>query len=67
MYYLLSFVVMGVGALMILRPETWFRLTEGWKSDASYPSDSYTFHTRFGGVMCILAGAAYIVINLLGI
>lgn len=65
MYYILSFLLIGVGALMIFSPQTWFDFTESWKSySASEPSDRYIFSTRFGGIMCALAGIAYIVVNL---
>lgn len=65
MYYILSVLVIGVGALLVFSPQTWFYFTESWKSQsADEPSDLYIFSTRFGGIMCMLAGVAYIVVHL---
>lgn len=68
MYFLLSLILIGTGITMILFPGFWFELTESWKSTApSEPSGMYVFSIRFGGVMCALAGIAYIVVTLLGL
>lgn len=65
MYFILSLLLIGIGALMVVSPQTWFDLTESWKSySSSEPSDRYIWSTRFGGVMCALAGIAYIVVAL---
>lgn len=57
MYVLLSILLVGLGLLMICRPETVYELTEGWKSSSSgTPSRAYLLSTRFGGVMMLLAG-----------
>lgn len=51
-----------IGALMLLFPETFYELTQTWKnSDPSTPSYLYKFHTRFGGILCSLIGAAGII------
>lgn len=45
------------GLLMLLKPPIIWSITESWKSnDATEPSDLYLWSTRFGGVMCTLAG-----------
>ncbi|WP_159881906.1 DUF6199 family natural product biosynthesis protein [Paenibacillus puerhi] len=47
----------GFGLLMLLRPQALWALTESWKSaDATEPSDLYLWSTRFGGIICLLAG-----------
>lgn len=57
MYVLLGIILILFGIAMILFPDHIYDLKEGWKSDSpGEPSDLYRFHTRFGGVMCILAG-----------
>lgn len=54
---LMSLILIGLGALMIFRPQIWYELTEGWKhSSGSEPSALYLRSTRFGGVMCALVG-----------
>jgi hypothetical protein len=50
------------GLLMLVRPAVIWTITESWKSnDATEPSDMYILSTRFGGVMCTLAGAGVII------
>ncbi|MCI8398206.1 MAG: hypothetical protein HFF90_02240 [Oscillibacter sp.] len=62
MYTVLSIILIGVGLLMLVSPETFYNLTEGWKhSGGSGPSRSYVFSTRFGGVMMLAVGSLGIV------
>jgi hypothetical protein len=50
------------GLLMLVRPTVIWTITESWKSnDATEPSDIYILSTRFGGVMCTLAGIGGII------
>ena len=57
MYVLLGIVLILWGLVMLCAPNFVYELTESWKSNRSAePSDFYRFSTRFGGVMCILAG-----------
>lgn len=50
------------GLLMILRPTIIWFLLESWKSnDATEPSDMYIISTRFGGILCTLAGAGGVI------
>lgn len=50
------------GLLMIFRPATVWFLLESWKSnDATEPSDLYILSTRFGGILCTLAGAGGVI------
>ena len=62
MYYILSIILIAVGITMLIRPKIFFELTESWKSSiSSGPSKLYLFSTRFGGVMCILAGVGELI------
>ncbi|MEZ4728671.1 MAG: hypothetical protein R3E79_16175 [Caldilineaceae bacterium] len=62
MNILLAILLVLVGLLMILRPAIIWSITESWKSaDATEPSDVYSWATRFGGILCTLAGLGAIV------
>ena len=65
MYYILSILLIVMGALLITAPQLWYELTESWKSQApSEPSGWFLFSTRFGGAVSFLVGAAYLIVNL---
>lgn len=62
MYFILSIILIAFGIFMLMRPRTFFELTERWKSDTNCePSKLYLFGTRFGGVMCILAAVGELI------
>ena len=66
MYVILSILLIAVGMIMLIRPKSFFEWTESWKSNTrSGPSKLYLFGTRFGGVMCILAGAGELIVNIM--
>ncbi|SFF11092.1 hypothetical protein SAMN04487969_11463 [Paenibacillus algorifonticola] len=45
------------GLLLAVRPALAWSLTESWKSnDGTEPSSLYPLSTRFGGILCTLAG-----------
>lgn len=47
----------ALGVTMIWKPQLVYELTESWKhGGASEPTKLYLWNTRFGGVMCALAG-----------
>ena len=54
----LIFLALAIyGVALIWKPEFFYELTERWKHDGGgEPSKSYLLSTRFGGVMCVLAG-----------
>ena len=53
------------GALLFLKPELLWRLTEKWKSyRADEPSDLYRISTKFGGILYFLLGIAMIIVSL---
>ena len=57
MYFFLGIVLIIWGFIMVRFPDVVYELTQSWKNYSSgEPSDLYRFSTRFGGVMCILAG-----------
>ena len=57
MYVFFAIVLLVMGFVMIRFPDFVYELTEGWKSNRpGEPSGLYRFSTRFGGVMCMLAG-----------
>ncbi len=65
MYFIVSIFLIGLGALMFFSPQTWFDLTESWKSYSTEPSKLFVFSTRFGGAMFALVGISYIVVTLM--
>lgn len=65
MYIALSVVFVMIGAFMIIRPNSFYEITEKWKSTAdSEPSNLFLFSTRFGGIMFLLAGIAGLIVFL---
>ncbi|MBE6995848.1 MAG: hypothetical protein E7429_03850 [Ruminococcaceae bacterium] len=63
MILLMSIFVLLVGVLMFAFPDTWFELTEHWKSYApSEPSKWYRISCRIGGGCMLLVGLAGVVV-----
>ncbi|MBP1996612.1 DUF6199 family natural product biosynthesis protein [Paenibacillus eucommiae] len=63
---ILAVVLTLFGLLLLIKPSVIWTITESWKSnDATEPSDLYIWSTRFGGIMCTLAGVAGIIALLL--
>lgn len=59
---ILAILLTLFGLLMLVRPTVIWKITESWKSnDGTEPSDLYILSTRFGGVMCTLAGLGVII------
>ena len=55
-----------VGMIMLIKPRLFYELAESWKhSGSSEPTGLWIFSTRFGGVMCTLAGVAGLVLPFL--
>ena len=66
MYILLGIVLLFWGLVMLCFPDLVYELTQSWKNYSSgEPSDLYRFSTRFGGVMCILAGIGGLFVSFL--
>ena len=63
----LIFLALAIyGAALIWKPEFFYELTERWKHGGGEPSKSYLLSTRFGGVMCVLAGIGGMIIVFIG-
>ena len=67
LYPVAGIILIAVGAVMLAKPRLVFELTESWKHDGGVdePSKPWLFSTRFGGVMCILAGICGIIVPFL--
>ena len=65
MLYLIAGVLLAaLGITMLVNPRFFFELTESWKYDGgAEPSNLFLFSTRFGGVMCTLAGICGIIVQ----
>lgn len=65
MLYLIAGVLLAaLGITMLVNPRFFFELTESWKYDGgAEPSSLFLFSTRFGGVMCTLAGICGIIVQ----
>ena len=63
-YFILGLVLIGIGAVMLAKPQFVYELTESWKHDggAGEPSKLYLSSTRFGGVMLILSGICGLIV-----
>ena len=59
MYILLGIIIAIAGAVMLIKPQAIYQLTESWKSNtAGEPSDLYILNTRIGGAIFLLVGIA---------
>jgi hypothetical protein len=57
----LAIVLTLAGIWMIARPDTVWVISESWKSsEGAEPSELYLWLTRFGGIICIVVGLAWI-------
>ena len=66
MLVLLSLLCIVAGLAMLLNPELVFELSESWKLDSgAEPSRLFILSTRFGGVMCVLAGIGGVIVPLI--
>ncbi|MGG4143750.1 DUF6199 family natural product biosynthesis protein [Paenibacillus algorifonticola] len=62
----IGILLLCCGLLMVVRPAFVWSLTESWKSNnGTEASNLYLVSTRFGGVLCTLAGLAAIIAYLL--
>lgn len=57
MYHIGAIFITALGLLMAISPETWWRITESWKSNGTEASDAYLTRTRWEGGLCALVGA----------
>ncbi|NBJ88754.1 DUF6199 family natural product biosynthesis protein [Acutalibacter sp. 1XD8-36] len=59
MYILLAIAISIAGAVMLIKPEIIYKVTESWKSNTTgEPSDLYILSTRIGGGFFMLVGIA---------
>ncbi len=64
LYFIVGLALIAMGIAMLWKPRLVFELTESWKHDggADEPSRLWLFSTRFGGVMCVLAGICGLIV-----
>ena len=69
LYFIAGLALIAIGVVMLVKPRLFFELTESWKHDggAAEPSKPWLFSTRFGGVMCVLAGIGGMIFVFVGI
>ena len=67
LYFFIGLVLIGIGITMLVKPQLVYELTETWKHDGGMygPSRLYLWSTRFGGVMCTLAGICGVILPFL--
>ena len=67
LYFFIGLALIGIGAVMLVKPRLMYELTETWQHDggAGEPSKLYLWSTRFGGVMFILAGICGLILPFL--
>ena len=67
LYFIAGLALIAIGVVMLVKPQLVFELTESWKHDsgAAEPSKLWLFSTRFGGVVCVLAGILGIIVPFL--
>lgn len=63
LYFIAGLALIAAGIAMLIKPRLVFELTESWKHDGgTEPSNLFLFSTRFGGVMCTLAGLCSVIV-----
>ncbi len=63
LYLIAGLALIAAGIAMLIKPRLVFELTESWKHDGgTEPSNLFLFSTRFGGVMCTLAGLCSVIV-----
>ncbi len=63
---LVGVCLIGLGALLFLKPQAVWALTEKWKSyRADEPSDLYRISTKIGGILFALCGLMMAVLPLI--
>ena len=67
LYFIAGLALIALGVAMLVKPRLFFELTESWKHDsgADEPSKMWLYSTRFGGVMCVLAGIGGVIVPFL--
>ena len=65
LYFFVGLALLAMGLVMLFRPQLFYELTESWKHSGGEPSNQWIFSTRFGGVMCTLAGIAGLILPFL--
>ena len=58
-------LLIAIGALMLLKPDIYWQLTESWKSSWGKPSSQYLDNTRITGALFLLLGLLMLLIWLL--
>lgn len=67
MMILAGILLLVVGLIMTISPETWFDLTQSWKSySAADPSKLFIISTRVGGAFMLVAGIAAFIVQFIG-
>lgn len=64
-YLFFSVLLVGLELLMLIRPDVFYEIVEGWKSSSpSGPSDFYRISTRFGGALMLAVGFGGVAVQL---
>ena len=58
MYLLVGIILFVIGLVMLINPDLFYDITEGWKNSSvnTYPSELYVKNTRIGGCVFIVVG-----------
>ncbi len=67
LYFTGGLVLLALGVTMLVKPRLFFELEKLWiqNGEDSEPSALFLLNTRFGGVMCVLAGIGGILVPFL--
>ena len=65
MYLLLGIIFIVIGLVMLINPDLFYEITEGWKNRSvnTYPSELYVKSTRIGGGFFVIVGIAAVVMQ----
>lgn len=65
MDYIFAVVITLLGVFMALAPETWWQLTESWKSNGTEPTEAFIRRTRLEGGLGAAVGIVCLVLLIL--
>ena len=67
MYMLLGVIFIVVGIAMVVFPNTYYELTQGWKNNSySEPSKIFIIGARIAGILFVVLGVASLIIFITG-
>lgn len=63
---LFGIFMIAIALVMLIKPNVFYEITEGWKNKGSSAdlSNVYIYSTRFGGIMMMIFGVVAIILQI---